>query len=208
MATPDTDFDAQDTAEAFDETHSTDEDGAPDETRSFAPDLFDDVYDATKAEGDEDIDEDDEALDAADYDPDDLDVEALEEDDADDADLMLDDEEDDLDDEDDEDLDDGLLAASPDDAELEYTDDLDDAGQTGNRQARRFESAHELSAEQVADLGYSAPDEDDRPEDIRGSGACADDVEDESHPRQEDLLDEGIEESFPASDPVSVKRIT
>jgi hypothetical protein len=25
---------------------------------------------------------------------------------------------------------------------------------------------------------------------------------------QEDLLDEGIEESFPASDPVSVKRIT
>ena len=26
--------------------------------------------------------------------------------------------------------------------------------------------------------------------------------------RQEDLLDEGIEESFPASDPVSVKRIT
>jgi len=28
------------------------------------------------------------------------------------------------------------------------------------------------------------------------------------HERQEDLLDEGIEESFPASDPVSVKRIT
>ncbi len=26
--------------------------------------------------------------------------------------------------------------------------------------------------------------------------------------RQEDLLDEGIEETFPASDPVSVKRIT
>jgi hypothetical protein len=33
-----------------------------------------------------------------------------------------------------------------------------------------------------------------------------DDDERESH--QEDLLDEGIEESFPASDPVSVKRIT
>ncbi len=30
------------------------------------------------------------------------------------------------------------------------------------------------------------------------------------HPkrRQEDLLDEGVEETFPASDPVSVKRIT
>ncbi len=26
--------------------------------------------------------------------------------------------------------------------------------------------------------------------------------------RQDDLLDEGIEETFPASDPVSVKRIT
>jgi hypothetical protein len=30
--------------------------------------------------------------------------------------------------------------------------------------------------------------------------------DDEAH--QEDLLDEGVEETFPASDPVSVKRIT
>ncbi len=30
----------------------------------------------------------------------------------------------------------------------------------------------------------------------------------EEQDRQEDLLDEGLEESFPASDPVSVKRIT
>lgn len=31
-----------------------------------------------------------------------------------------------------------------------------------------------------------------------------------AHPKehQEDLLDEGVEETFPASDPVSVKRIT
>jgi hypothetical protein len=28
------------------------------------------------------------------------------------------------------------------------------------------------------------------------------------HPHQEELLDEGIEETFPASDPVSVKHIT
>ena len=28
------------------------------------------------------------------------------------------------------------------------------------------------------------------------------------HPHQDELLDEGIEETFPASDPVSVKRIT
>jgi hypothetical protein len=31
---------------------------------------------------------------------------------------------------------------------------------------------------------------------------------DEAEDRQEALLDEGLEESFPASDPVSVKRIT
>jgi hypothetical protein len=31
---------------------------------------------------------------------------------------------------------------------------------------------------------------------------------DHSESRQEALLDEGVEESFPASDPVSVKRIT
>lgn len=30
----------------------------------------------------------------------------------------------------------------------------------------------------------------------------------ELHRRQDELLDEGIEETFPASDPVSVKRIT
>jgi hypothetical protein len=31
---------------------------------------------------------------------------------------------------------------------------------------------------------------------------------DEAADHQEDLLDEGVEETFPASDPVSVKRIT
>jgi hypothetical protein len=42
----------------------------------------------------------------------------------------------------------------------------------------------------------------------QGSGASADDVEEECDPRQEALLDEGVEETFPASDPVSVKHIT
>ena len=32
--------------------------------------------------------------------------------------------------------------------------------------------------------------------------------EDEAEDRQEALIDEGVEETFPASDPVSVKRIT
>ncbi len=40
------------------------------------------------------------------------------------------------------------------------------------------------------------------------TGPSADDVVDKSHPRQEELLDEGVEETFPASDPVSVKHIT
>jgi hypothetical protein len=41
-----------------------------------------------------------------------------------------------------------------------------------------------------------------------GSGASADDVEDEADPHEQDLLDEGLEETFPASDPVSAKHIT
>jgi hypothetical protein len=43
---------------------------------------------------------------------------------------------------------------------------------------------------------------------VQGSGATADDVEDESDPDEEDRLDEGLEETFPASDPVSAKHIT
>ena len=43
---------------------------------------------------------------------------------------------------------------------------------------------------------------------IQGSGATAEDVEDESDPDDEDRLDEGLEETFPASDPVSAKHIT
>ena len=40
------------------------------------------------------------------------------------------------------------------------------------------------------------------------SGASADDVEDEADPDESDRLDEGLEETFPASDPVSAKHIT
>lgn len=41
-----------------------------------------------------------------------------------------------------------------------------------------------------------------------GSGMRADDVEDEHDEHESDLLDEGLEETFPASDPVSAKHIT
>jgi hypothetical protein len=40
------------------------------------------------------------------------------------------------------------------------------------------------------------------------SGASADDIEDEADPHEEERLDEGLEETFPASDPVSAKHIT
>ena len=40
------------------------------------------------------------------------------------------------------------------------------------------------------------------------SGASADDIEDESDPDEDERLDEGLEETFPASDPVSAKHIT
>ena len=41
-----------------------------------------------------------------------------------------------------------------------------------------------------------------------GSGMKADDVDEEHDPDEEDRLDEGLEETFPASDPVSAKHIT
>ncbi|MCC7266762.1 MAG: hypothetical protein IT546_05400, partial [Caulobacteraceae bacterium] len=67
----DIEFDAQDRAEAYDEDNVTE----GDERRTFEE--FDDVLDVTRRLGDA---EDDEALDAGDYDPDDLGDEDLEED--------------------------------------------------------------------------------------------------------------------------------
>ncbi|HTK36464.1 MAG TPA: hypothetical protein VL358_14425 [Caulobacteraceae bacterium] len=46
------------------------------------------------------------------------------------------------------------------------------------------------------------------PDDKTRIDPLATDDDDEAESHQEELLDEGIEESFPASDPVSVKRIT
>lgn len=46
-----------------------------------------------------------------------------------------------------------------------------------------------------------APREHGKPDQLKDKADLAED-------RQEALIDEGVEESFPASDPVSVKRIT
>lgn len=43
---------------------------------------------------------------------------------------------------------------------------------------------------------------------VEGSGASADDVAEDHDPDEEDRLDEALEETFPASDPVSAKHIT
>ena len=41
-----------------------------------------------------------------------------------------------------------------------------------------------------------------------GSGMRAEDVADQADPDEDERLDEGLEETFPASDPVSAKHIT
>ena len=61
---------------------------------------------------------------------------------------------------------------------------------------RTFEADAELS---IMEGGVPEP---------TASGASADDIEDESDPDEDERLDEGLEETFPASDPVSAKHIT
>jgi len=253
MPDVDDEFDAQDEAEVFDETHGLDEDptGADADDVDADPDELTSVYDVTSALGDSDEDEDDDTAD--DYDDDDL------------EDLDLDDEED-VDEDDDDDLDgdledvpeadaraglDRLIdrtteRAAPIEPNLSYVDDLDRITNPRDDDVEKYETTRELSDEQLADLGYLQDrkqqevsvmkDEDQtvstKPEGSRNweersfeadaelsileggvpeptaSGASADDIEDEADPDEDERLDEGLEETFPASDPVSAKHIT
>ena len=61
---------------------------------------------------------------------------------------------------------------------------------------RSFETEMELS---ILEGGVPEP---------IASGASADDVEDEADPEDDEHLDRGLEQTFPASDPVSAKHIT
>jgi hypothetical protein len=199
------DFDAQDTAEVFDETNLT-EDG--EDIANF--DEIVDVYDVTTALGD--------SRDVAALDEDEFDEDAVEDEDPDgdtdedeEADDRLRDEledvpEDDAD-PDTRDEDDGVTRLAGDESELSYVGDVDAATDPSDDEVEKYESSR-VSDEELKALGY--PDEKQGQDQAgsQGSGARPDDVADERHPRQEELLDEGIEESFPASDPVSVKRIT
>jgi hypothetical protein len=191
--------DGQDIAEVFDE------DNLDSDSRRLAKDdeelNFDDmpdVYDVTRADGDED---DDAAIIG-----DDLDDEEIVE-------LSLDEE----DEGDDEDEDDDYRASenaadddeeSSDEVELRYAGDLNTAA--GARSgAQRYES-RTLSDDDLTELGYkTAPKEPKSFERNPEAQSEKEDAEAQAKADHEDeQLDAGLEETFPASDPVSVKHIT
>lgn len=203
--TPDAnDLDEQDQTEAFDETH-LDEDAAEFLTLDEAPDVFD----ATQALGDG---RDVQAVDAADLDPQALDDEDLEDDEDvdDDLDDDLEDEEedDDIDDEDPDD-EDAVAELAWDEADVETVADVDLVTVPDDEDAEAYES-EDVPEQALLELGYAEkePVKDNGAARRKPAGRHPDDVPDEMHPHQDELLDEGVEETFPASDPVSVKRIT
>jgi hypothetical protein len=207
-------FDAQDLAEVWDEDNQ-----APDGMRmnddQLNADTNPDVYDATRAVGDED---DDDAMIGEDMEDADIVELSL---DGEDADLeddgytlrqgdALDDEDDDeLDfDDDDADMDDKVARLSPGEVELE------DAGDLGNAyhaegSAKRFESSR-LSDDQIDRLGYGEGGLATSTTESKSFDPATGRTPEEhaKHAKQDELLDEGVEETFPASDPVSVKHIT
>ena len=206
--------DGQDMAEVWDEDNQ-----APDSLRMSNDELnFDtnvDVYDATRRVGDAD---DDDALIGEDLDDADIVGLSLDDDatDVEDDPYTLraqdaldgeDDEELDFDNED-EDMDDKVARLSPDEVELSDAGDLNNSAHAEGS-AKRFEASR-LSDEEIARLGYgegkraAAADE---PKSFE-PGADRTPEEHEKHAKQDELLDEGVEETFPASDPVSVKHIT
>lgn len=201
--TPDTpDRDEQDEAEVFDESKI--DDNAEFVTFEEMPD----VYDATTALGDA---RDVRALDAGELDPEALDDEDLEADeDLDDAldDDLEDQEEDDEVDEEGADDEDGVDLIQWDEASVEVVADVDEATDIDEDEADGFES-ETLSDDDLQEPGYEERPAARRPSEPRSPGrAHPDDVLVEVHPHQDELLDEGVEETFPASDPVSVKHIT
>ncbi len=195
--------DAQDQAEVMDETHLT-KDGEM--IANF--DTIADVYDATQEPGDSD---DEETVDADDYEPDDLDA------------LEVDDDELEDDGEDPYEPDIGVEAASEDfndrdagETDAPGADDVEglslvrdaDTVEGGEDDFTNFESKR-LSDADIASLGYGTkvagkakPSSSDKA--ARGTGATPEDVEDNRDPHTEKNLDDGVEETFPASDPVSI----
>ena len=173
--------DEQDIAEVYDETHREGEDpNLNDAEDELDPDLDSRAYDVTRADGDEDQDE---AMDFDDPDDDDaLAAEVEEGDKGDDVEsvrgegLTADRPE----------VDDlvrtdrrSRIIAGPDEPGLTLAADLNKVAAPRDRQADKFESNGPLSDKQIAALGYSS---------------------------DEARLDEGLKESFPASDSLAVNK--
>ena len=177
--TPDLGLDEQDQAEVFDETN------LDDDAEFVTLEEMPDVYDVTSALGDS---RDISALNADELDPATLDDEDLEDDDLDDEDV---------------DGEDGVDGLELDEVDLEDVADVDTATDPDDEDEADYE-AEDLSDDDLEDLGYR----DGPPAKGRSTGGKPEDVPEEVHPHQDELLDEGVEETFPASDPVSVKRIT
>ena len=196
--------DAQDRAEAMDETHLTKDGGM---IANF--DTIADAYDATTEPGDSD---DDEPLDADDYEAEDLDTLEVGEDELEDDDGPYQ-------------PDIGVNAAAEDfnagdarETDAPGADDVEgmrivrnaDSVEGDEDDVSNFQSKR-LSDADIARLGYGAsaskpsPGEESPPAaPSRGTGATPEDVEDNRDPHTEKNLDDGVEETFPASDPVSI----
>ena len=207
-------FDSQDMAEVWDEDNQ-----APDSMRLSDDELnFDTnpgVYDATRRQGDED---DEDALIGDDLDDKDI-VELSLDADVDDEDIEDDpyarrdqvgfhEQEGDQELDEDTELDGAVMMQSPDEVELEDAGDLNNAAHaTGS--AKRFESSR-LSDEEIERLGYGTGKRAADTDEAKSFDPAAERTPEqhEKHSKQDELLDEGVEETFPASDPVSVKHIT
>ena len=208
--------DAQDHAEVYDEDNYSN-DGAGDSSADMMTlEEMPDVFDVTRAVGDSD---DDDAMIGEELDDDDI-VELqsdealadLEDDELSARGAEVYDAEDEQRDEFEAEDDYGEAtanAAAQDEAEIEFTGDVDGVTDPDDEDAEAYE-AGEVSDEDLRKMGYqpARADAKDDEEPSQATGPSADDVAEECDPHQDELLDEGVEETFPASDPVSVKRIT
>ena len=203
MAIDQSDIDAEDARDGQDTAEILDEDNLDSDSRRMARndeelnfDDMPDVYDATRADGDND---DEDAVIGDDLDDDEI------------VELSLEDEDEGEDDEDDyrasENLEDDDDEAS-DEVELSYAGDLN-ATAGAHSGAQRYES-RTLSNEDLTELGYkTAPTEPKSFEGEKENSPKKNEPESQAEADHEDeQLDAGLEETFPASDPVSVKHIT
>jgi len=195
MAAETPDIDAQDVAEVFDEDNLDSDSmrlARDDEELNF--DDMPDVLDVTSAKGDED---DDEGIIGDDLDDDEIVELSTQE-----ADESEDEEDDDayrasenLDIDDDEDLE------ATDEVGLSYGGDMDTVP-GAHSAAQRYES-RTLSDEDLSELGYK-----EAPKEPKTFNPAAEPHDQAKADHEDEQLDSGLEETFPASDPVSVKHIT